>query len=111
MQEYRVWCKNKQEYEKHAHFLDQHGQLWKIIAGNLQAVREETHIVEWCTGLTDKHGDKIFESDKVRAESGEVAIVVFKEGAFLLERQNGELAFMVGECIKRIGNVHDRSEE
>jgi len=63
MREFRVWCKNKNEWEKHTCYLAENGTLFQVVGGNLIRCSTETHVVQFHTGLRDKNNNKIYEGD------------------------------------------------
>ena len=51
---YRVWCENKQEWEKDEVFLSQHGTLFhRDRVGELFLLKPDSHKVSFFTGLHD----------------------------------------------------------
>jgi len=51
---YRVWCENKQEWEKDEVFLSQHGTLFhRDRVGELFPLKPDSHKVSFFTGLHD----------------------------------------------------------
>lgn len=65
------------------------------------------------TGLRDKNGKKIYESDLLIHDGhGEITTVVFSDGMFLAKRKHGEdeLAFIVPESVLVIGNICENPE-
>ena len=66
---YRVYCKNKQQYEKDDVFLTPDGRLFQEdVNSNMQSLDLKTHIIEKCVDRTDENGKLIFEGDKIRLE-------------------------------------------
>ena len=59
---FRVWCKDRNEWEKHLITLDTHGTLWHAPV----QIRPEQHVIQFYTGILDKNANKIFEGDKLR---------------------------------------------
>ena len=67
------------------------------------------------TGLTDKNGDKIFDSDVVDilTENEEVGIVTYDEGCFYVKADGFSIDFrnnINGNDLLIIGNIHDNPE-
>lgn len=58
---FRVWCKNKNEWEKDYMSLSQTGQLIDVFKN--KPVSHENHIIQMHTGLKDKNGKEIYEGD------------------------------------------------
>jgi hypothetical protein len=105
---YRVWCKNKNEWEKDPCFISMPGQLWFYNNNSLRPAEENhecdpmAHVVQLCTWLKDKTGKYIFEGDIVNIGYnfiGNIA-VIFKDGGFNIKDY----------CVegrKIIGHVND----
>ena len=67
------------------------------------------------TGLTDKNGDKIFDSDVVDilTENEEVGVVTYDEGCFYVKADGFSVDFrnnINGNDLLIIGNIHDNPE-
>ena len=67
------------------------------------------------TGLTDKNGDKIFDSDVVDilTENEEVGFVTYDEGCFFVKADGFSVDFrnnINGNDLLVIGNIHDNPE-
>ena len=67
------------------------------------------------TGLTDKNGKKIFESDIVQAHfrsnhSKQKFRVVFDDGMFLFDNNHVKVPKYEIYAMKVIGNIHDNPE-
>ena len=67
------------------------------------------------TGLTDKNGDKIFDSDivDILTENEEVGIVTYDEGFFYVKADGFSVDFrnnINGNDLLIVGNIHDNPE-
>jgi len=61
---YRVWCKNRHEWEKDQVFLSPDGALFHWgKAGGFFPIKPESHEVSFFTGLHDSDGKPIYEGD------------------------------------------------
>lgn len=62
---FRVWCKNKKEWEKDQCYMNQLGEVVFLTRNGLRYYNPLTHIVSYGTGRTDKNDKNIYEGDYV----------------------------------------------
>lgn len=62
---YRVWCKNKNEWEKDTCYIQQDGLLYQRACGSerLIPLLEKNHVITFSTGFHDEQGRNIFIGD------------------------------------------------
>ena len=119
---FRVWCKNKQEWEKDEILISSKGNMVLNQKG-MYIVKNEMpkfHIIEFCTGLKDKNEKPVFENDYVK--SGQwipnTYIVKFIEGKYCLcDIKSGEYITDIdmiydstGCQFEVCGNLHENPE-
>jgi len=120
---FRVWCRDKNEWESDPVYLDRHGDL---IHGERRFVMgKDNHVFQLCTGLTDAIGRYVFEGDIVDQGDSYDSIVRFGVGGseewtgFYLEELDPDKRFdsplthgifswtTVPDEWKIIGNIFD----
>lgn len=116
--QYRVWCKNKNEWEKDEIALFPNGYLYDL--RHRLVMRPENHIVCKCSGLPDKNDKLIFEGDIIKLEDRIVKVVWFSpQACFDIEviKIIGDYRFnKTGWNISDmsrweiIGNIHENPE-
>jgi len=112
---FRVWCVNKQEWEKHPCYLDTNGNLFQIANGNLVICSPQTHIVEFFVGVKDNNKKEIYEGDIVKYKNhfgNEYTYTIQHESSEMMNSGRFDAVIMHSvfyipkDCII-IGNKHE----
>lgn len=115
MRGFRVWCKNRNEWEQDKVALLPDGRLWDI--SHHRYLDMKNHIIEFETGLTDKNRVKIFDGDVISV--GDDSLFVSGEvyccnGCFGVDIDYDRIFTCFNEftdeslsIIEVIGNIHD----
>ena len=74
----------------------------------VELVEVDPSTVGQYTGLLDKHGKRIFEGDILSIWNDRNDVVVFEDGAFIMEDTEIPMRFAIK--FEVIGNVHDNPE-
>lgn len=101
---FRVWCKDRQEWEKDEMCLLQDGSLMERKSGNI--VNPETHKPVFYIGMEDKNKVEMYDGDIVhwtfidpeddtRITEDETSLIQYSEfaGSFQLVNKNGKVEF------------------
>jgi hypothetical protein len=114
--QFRVWCKNKNEWEKHNMLLGEDGGLYQWTShpnDKLVRVSNGTHIVEFATGIRDKHKNMIYEGDKTsHSRHNTIGSWTFSEhyGCFMMidtEEENRFYFSIDSDSLEIVGNIHE----
>jgi uncharacterized phage protein (TIGR01671 family) len=114
---FRLWCKNKNEWEKDLWWIGCDGKLYTVINNQLRDLKKENHILMQYTGLHDKNGKEIYEGDMFYDELKRLLIVTYTErmACFIGQLDNDKtlgypLHFINRHEIEIIGNVYENPE-
>jgi uncharacterized phage protein (TIGR01671 family) len=112
---FRIWCVNKNQWETGKVYLDNEGRIYD----DFHRVKEETHIIQQCTGLKDRNGKLIYEGDLLKTRFGLILKVYWREQSamFWLETLDGVIPFtfyakqqLDGDSMEVIGNIYENKE-
>lgn len=118
---YRVWCKNRNEWEKDDEVcLLQDGSLLQFRDHNiLVPLLNKTHVVEFYLGLEDKNGIEYCMGDIVKDRAGRLGKVVYStsDGLFKcafgltgINYDQGPGMWSVWQNQEIVGNIHENPE-
>jgi len=115
---YRVWCKNKNEWEKDDTAMLKDGSL--ITLNNMHPLRRETHIVEFMADIKDVHG--VYDGDILfyKGSNGEFGYFDNDDpdGIFVVKLEEGKFKAVCPWLLEEwdlddfnfdrvIGNIHE----
>jgi len=111
---YRVWCRNKKEWEADPTLISPIGVAFDLNRrqNRLVLLDEKTHIVELSTGIHDKNGVEIFEGDCVRFEVHDGATVVWNctSACFEFKAIKYYCETDISQPCEVVGNIHENTE-
>ena len=88
---FKVWCKDKQEWEKDLVYLSQDGYQYHASSyvasryGTLIAVKPDNHIIYWAIGQRDKNGIEIYSGHILKITEDILAEVIYDRDGFKLK--------------------------
>lgn len=116
---YRLWCKDKNEWEKDSWVILPNGNLMWVEYGNLVGgVYMKNHILVRSTEFKDIEGKEIYEGDIIRYwdnfdERYKLAIIKFNKGSFIMT--NDRINWDIGvtnkdDKIRIVGNIYENKD-
>ena len=116
---YRLWCKDKNEWEKDSWVILPNGNLMWVEYGNLVGgVYMKNHVLVKSTGFKDIEGKEIYEGDIIRYwdnfdERYKLAIIKFDKGSFIMI--NDRINWNIGvtnkdDKIRIVGNIYENKD-
>ena len=116
---YKLWCKNKNEWEKDNWVILPNGDLMWVEYGNLVGrVYMKNHILVKSTEFKDIEGKEIYEGDIIRYwdnfdERYKLAIIKFDKGSFIMT--NDIINWNIGatnkdDKIRIVGNIYENED-
>ena len=116
---YRLWCKDKNEWEKDSWVILPNGNLMWVEYGNLVGgVYMKNHILVRSTEFKDIEGKEIYEGDIIRYwdnfdERYKLAVIKFDKGSFIMtnDRINWDIGLTnKDDKIKIVGNIYENKD-
>ena len=116
---YRLWCKDKNEWEKDSWAILPNGDLMWVEYGNLVGgVYMKNHVLVKSTGFKDIEGKEIYEGDIIRYwdnfdEHYKLAVIKLDKGGFIIT--NNRINWNIGltnkdDKIKIVGNIYENKD-
>ena len=116
---YRLWCKDKNEWEKDDWVILPNGDLMWVEYGNLVGgVYMKNHTLIRSTEFKDTEGKEIYEGDIIRYWDGveeryKLAVIKFDAGGFIMI--NDRIRWNIyltdeNDEIKIVGNIYENKD-
>ena len=116
---YRLWCKDKNEWEKDSWVILPNGNLMWVEYGNLVGgVYMKNHVLVKSTEFKDIEEKEIYEGDIIRYWDGveeryKLAVIKFDKGSFIMT--NDRINWNIGatnkdDKIKIVGNIYENKD-
>ena len=116
---YKLWCKDKNEWEKDSWVILPNGDLMWVEYGNLVGgVYMKNHVLVRSTEFKDIDGKEIYEGDIIRywhnfGERYKLAISKFNKGSFIMT--NDRINWDIGvtnkdDKIRIVGNIYENKD-
>lgn len=120
MNKFRVWCKNKKEWETDDVLMSSNGELFQQMKnGYIKRINNDTHVVEFSSGMCDINGVEIYSGDNVieyhsEGQSFDVPFEVKFDLGFNISRtgrySDGRFSYVYTNTYKIVGNIHDKED-
>ena len=120
-EKYKVWCKNKKEWERNNVALLPNGDLYDL--DNRRTLLRQTHDILFYTGIKDKENNEVYEDDIVEGlvmvQNDLMTVrglIKFIHGRFVIAEHNCSLYKFSNALgnesneITKIGNKHENPE-
>lgn len=115
---FKIWCKNKKEWEKNICFMNEKGQLLHETRNGLKHLSSDTHEAVFDTNLKSKDKNRIYEGDFISAENIYPLLVVVEKGHTLIKWKDNGIncsEYLTQEMIndddlKIIGNKYEHPD-
>lgn len=79
---YRLWCKNKNEWERDNSWIGINGCIMTLRNGCPYPLSSDTHILQRSTGKHDISGHEVFEGDFIESHQGTQVLMLVKYGIY-----------------------------
>lgn len=93
---YKVWCKDRKQWEEHTVCIRTDGQMFHLDKGRIMPLRPSSHVVVLYTGIHDDTEDEIEICD------GDIVEFVYKDKTYI-----GEVKFEAGAFILACNDLPD----